>query len=169
MAIAYNFIASITVTSAVASVTFSSIAGTYTDLVVKCSTRSDRASVASPTRLYPNASSTSITLKALVGSGAAASSQDQTAFSAFIGETSASTATASTFGSFEIYIPNYTSSNNKSVSIDSVSETNATTVYAVLTAFLWPSSAAITSLQILDGLGNFVQYSTFYLYGINKL
>jgi hypothetical protein len=34
--------------------------------------------------------------------------------------------TSNTFSSTEIYIPNYTSSNNKSVSVDSVTENNAT-------------------------------------------
>jgi hypothetical protein len=38
------------------------------------------------------------------------------------------TYTANTFSSTEIYIPNYTSSNYKSISTDSVQENNATTV-----------------------------------------
>jgi hypothetical protein len=153
------------------SVTFSGIPQTgYTDLVVKASARSDRAvSVSSPVRLYPNASSSNITLKFLQGNGSVAVSGDQTAFSAYIAETSAAGATASTFGSFEIYIPNYASANYKSVSVDAVSENNATLAYTMLTAFLWSDTAAITSLQILDGLGNFVQGSTFYLYGVAKL
>jgi len=171
MAANYVLLEKITVGAAGASsVTFSGIPQTgYTDLVVKFSARSSRTSLASPMRLYPNGSSTGITLRFVQGDGGAADSGTESAFSAFSGETSGASSTASTFGSHEIYIPNYTSSNYKSFSIDSVSENNATGAFAQLFANLWSNSAAITSLQILDGLGNFVQYSTFYLYGVAAL
>ena len=171
MAANYVLLEKITVGAAgAASVTFSGIPQTgYTDLVVKFSARSSRTSLASPMRLYPNGSSTGITLRFVQGDGSAASSGTESAFSAYSGETSGASSTASTFGSHEIYIPNYTSSNYKSFSIDSVSENNATGAFAQLFANLWSNSAAITSLQILDGLGNFVQYSTFYLYGVAAL
>ena len=168
MAANYVLLEKITVGAAGASsVTFSGIPQTgYTDLVVKISARSSRTSLASPMRLYPNGSSTGITLRFVQGDGSTAVSGTESAFSSYSGETSGASSTASTFGSHEIYIPNYTSSNYKSFSIDSVSENNATGAFAQLFANLWSNSAAITSLQILDGLGNFAQYSTFYLYGV---
>jgi hypothetical protein len=43
-------------------------------------------------------------------------------------------ATAGTFSNSEIYIPNYTSSNQKSFSSDSVTENNATSAIAILSA-----------------------------------
>jgi hypothetical protein len=153
------------------SVTFSGIPQTgYTDLVVKFSARSDRAgNTDSPMRLYPNGSSSGITLRFLQGNGSTASSGTESTFSAYMGETPAATATASTFGNGEIYIPNYTSANYKSISTDVVTENNATAVKTQMFAYLWSNTAAITSLQILDGLGNFVANSTFYLYGVAKL
>jgi hypothetical protein len=76
------------------------------------------------------------------------------------------TATANTFASTEIYIPNYTSTTSKSVSIDGVTENNATTSYQTFTAGLSTLSTAITSVSFGLGAGNFVQYSTFSLYGL---
>ncbi len=153
------------------SVTFSGIPQTgYTDLVVKCSVRSDRASsLNSYMRLYPNGSSTSITLRALTGNGSSVGSQTESAAGAYVGEINAITSTASTFSSVDIYLPNYAGSTNKSYSVDAVMENNATTAYSTLVADLWSNTSAITSIQLLDALGNFVQGSTFYLYGVAKL
>jgi hypothetical protein len=57
--------------------------------------------------------------------------------------------TANTFANVEVYIPNYTSTNQKSVSADAVSEQNATTAYMALTAQLWSNlTTAITSISV---------------------
>jgi len=168
----YVLLEKITVGAAGASsVTFSGIPQTgYTDLVVKCSVRSDRtSSLNSYMRLYPNGSSTSITLRALTGNGSSAGSQTESAAGAYVGEINAITSTASTFSSVDIYLPNYTGSTNKSYSVDAVMENNATTAYASLVADLWSNTSAITSIQLNDALGNFVANSTFYLYGVAKL
>ena len=76
-------------------------------------------------------------------------------------------ATASTFGNAEIYIPNYASSNNKSVSADFVSETNAADAIFGLTAGLWANTSAITSIKLTPAAA-FAQYSTATLYGIKN-
>jgi hypothetical protein len=52
-------------------------------------------------------------------------------------------------GSIDVYIPNYTASQNKSVSADSVVERNNAETYLTITAGLWSNTAAITSLKIL--------------------
>jgi hypothetical protein len=73
------------------------------------------------------------------------------------------------FGNNIIYIPNYASSNYKSLSVDAVPEENGTQTYMILSAGLWSSSSAITSLKLVPNIGpNFVQYSTAYLYGISN-
>ena len=79
-----------------------------------------------------------------------------------------STATASTFANVEYYFPNYTSSNFKSFSVDSVHENNVTAGFSWLGANLWSNTAPITSLSFSLDFGNFVQYSTATLYGIRK-
>ena len=167
----YILLEKITVGAAGASsVTFSGIPQTgYTDLVVKMSTRSSASPDAwSDIIIRPNNSTTGITTRVLYGTGSAAGSSNFTSGIPVVGEGNAGT--ASTFGNTEIYIPNYTSSNNKSFSADSVSENNATASLAQLGAMLWSNTAAITSLVFLDfNGGNFVQGSTFYLYGVAKL
>lgn len=80
---------------------------------------------------------------------------------------------ANTFSNTEIYIPNYTSSNYKSVSSDSVQEANDTTNNNMwLLAGLWSNTGAITQIDIgaddTSSSYNFLQYSTFTLYGIKN-
>ena len=168
MADTFTLIASSTVgAGGASSILFSSIAGTYTDLVVKLSVRSDRAAVGPSIGVKVNGSTSNLTGKALTGDGAAASSTSKT--NGYIGQATGANATASTFGNLEVYFPNYAGSTNKSFSSDSVGENNATTAYADLVASLWSQTAAITSLEFYDiGGGNLVQYSTAYLYGVKN-
>jgi hypothetical protein len=75
--------------------------------------------------------------------------------------------TANTFANCEVYIPNYTSSNYKSYSSDTVQENNGTTAYSAMIAGLWSQTNAITSVSFASAGGyNFVQYSEFCLYGL---
>jgi hypothetical protein len=80
----------------------------------------------------------------------------------------AATSTANTFGNVAIYIPNYTSSNNKSISVDGVGENNATTAFADLYAGLWANSSAITSITLYNIISDFAEFSTATLYGIKN-
>jgi hypothetical protein len=77
------------------------------------------------------------------------------------------TATSSTFGNGELYIPNYAGSQNKSSSADVVPEENAVGTYMSLVANLWSNSAAINQIT-LTADGNLAQHSTATLYGIKK-
>lgn len=141
---------------------------TYTDLVVKGSTRSSRSAVFDGIYLQPNNATTNLSYRYLEGNGASASSGSSIT-GLFLGTSAGATATSNTFNNWETIIPNYTSSNYKSVSSDSGGETNGTTAYADLVAGLWSNTSAITSLVFYCSAGNsFVQYSTFYLYGILK-
>jgi hypothetical protein len=149
-----------------ASVTFDNIPQTgYTDLKIVASTRQSGAAITASINLNLNGSSTGFTYKALQGAGSGTPSSFSGS-TGYLGQGDASTATANTFGNAEFYIPNYTSSNYKSISSDTVDETNATTTYAQMNAVFWSNTAAITSASIVAGNGNFVQYSTFSLYGL---
>ena len=88
----------------------------------------------------------------------------------FVGSMGGTNYTASTFDSIDLYIPNYTSSNNKSFSVDSVAENNSATVNQLdLIAGLWSQTAAITSISLTSyNAANFVQHSTATLYGIKN-
>jgi hypothetical protein len=169
MANTYTLLETITVGAAGASsVTFNSIPQTgYSDLVIKASIRTLYAGASEFVSVYPNGSGSNGTRRALFGTGSAAGSENAAniRFDYFSGNTT----TANTFGSGEIYIPNYTSSNFKSFSMEGVAETNATAVAMAMTAGLWSSTAAITSLQFVPGNGNFMQFTTFSLYGVSAL
>jgi hypothetical protein len=79
-----------------------------------------------------------------------------------------SSSTANTFGSFEIYIPNYSASNFKQSTIESVTENNATAVEMALIAGLYRNTAAINSITFTLLGQTILQYSTFTLYGIKN-
>ena len=174
MANTYTALATVTVGSGGTSyIEFTSIPATYTDLLVKTSLRSNRAdgTVIDTVGLRFNGnSSASYNMIRLTGTGAAASSGSGSGdTSLFLDNPSSNSATASTFGNSEYYIPNYAGSNNKSVSADAVSENNGTTAYARLTAGLWSNTSAITSIRLTPDTGTlWVQYSTATLYGIKS-
>jgi hypothetical protein len=167
----YVLLEKITVGAAGASsVTFSGIPQTgYTDLVVKVSGRSSRSAIFDSVKATMNSNTSSYENRYIEGLGSSAVSGTLYTTSFFLGECVGSTATSNTFGSLDWYIPNYAGSNYKSASTDSVSENNATTAYAALVANLWSNTAAVTSLNLFPDVGNWVEGSTFYLYGVAKL
>jgi hypothetical protein len=151
-----------------ATIDFTSIPATYTDLKLVWSARSARlVSNTDDMVIGFNGVNTNLTGRYVWGTGSAAQSGTDT--QVLVGEYPTSTATASTFANCEVYIPNYAGSTNKSFSADTVGENNATLAYASLTAGLWSQTAAITSITLKTGSGsNLVQYSTATLYGILK-
>ena len=170
MANTFTLIASSTVgAGGASSIDFTSIPSTYTDLVIKYSLRSssttdDYLGV----KLSFNSSTTSFTIRQVTGTGSTASSSNYSTNNPS-GYMQAGLTTASTFASGDIYIPNYAGSTNKSFSTDSVAENNAATANLLsLLAGLWSNTAAITSISLTPATGNFVQYSTAYLYGVKN-
>jgi hypothetical protein len=159
-----------------ASIDFTSIPSTYTDLCVKMSLRSNETPGASAAGLRINSASTTLTNIYVQGNGASAGSGSVTGTSSNFARLTRQNAqsadsTSNTFSNIELYIPNYAGSNNKSMSVDGVSENNGTTAYAELEAVLWSSSSAINaiSVNIYGSTGNsLVQYSTAVLYGIKN-
>lgn len=168
MANTYTLISSNTVgAGGASSVTFSSIPQTYTDLLVKVSTRNTNSS-GSKVILNPNAVTSGFSGKTLLGDGATASS-GATTTNGYQAGLVISTYTANVFGNAEFYIPNYAlASTVKSVSVDSVTENNAATAETQLNGGKSGSMAAFTSITLQPDANNFAQYSTFYLYGIKN-
>jgi hypothetical protein len=164
MANTYVKIASVSVGGGgAASMDFTSIVGTYTDLVLKVCARN--SSTSPNIMITLNGSTASFTNKVVYGTGSATAS---TSYARFVAYGCMSTDTATTFGNSEIYLPNYSGSTNKSFSSDAVHENNATAANAGLSAGLWSNTAAITSISLAPDSGTFVQYSTATLYGISK-
>lgn len=153
------------------SISFTSIPQTYTDLRIVWSGRSNRAAAQDGMKLQFNGTTTGYADISLTGNGATASSGSNGGSGAYIygGVIPSATATSSTFGNIEYYIPNYVGSAHKSLRMHSVAENNTTTAYAVLEAGLWSNTSAITSVTIAsENAADFVQYTTATLYGVFK-
>jgi hypothetical protein len=168
MANTFELIASSTVGSGgAASIDFSSIPSTFTDLVLVSSVRTSRGAYHESLTMTFNGASTNRTNRRLYGDGTNDNSTSDTLM--YGSQASGSTATASTFGSSTIYIPNYASSNNKSSSEEGVSENNATNAFAEMNANLWSNTAAINQITLTPENGGTIQeHSTAYLYGVKN-
>jgi len=168
MANTFELIASSTVgAGGAASIDFTSIPSTYTDLCLVTSLRCSTATAAFfEVQITLNSSTSSFTAKQIYGDGSSAASSSPTTRQG--GLLPANSITANTFSNGQIYFPNYAGSANKSYSVDSVTEANQTQAYSNLLAGLWSNTAAITSISLSSGSGNFVQYSTAYLYGVKS-
>jgi hypothetical protein len=170
MANTYTLIASNTLGSSAASVTFSAIPNTYTDLVVRWSARG-ATGLGNNIDFRINGLTTTVYSRIyLLGDGASASSSlgpDETSADMRAGY-NPSNATASTFNSGEIYLPSYTASQNKPIGSFNVTENNGTTAYIGANANLFRNTSAITSVSIAAASGNLASGSTFWLYGIKN-
>ena len=151
----------------VSSMEFTGIDGGAKDLLLKISGRIDNTNGFGFT---VNSNTGSIYSRVnLAGSGSSVFSQSfsNTAI-ANGGYVTKNDDTADTFASNEIYISNYASSSNKSVSIDSVTENNGTTARQMIQAVSIATTAAITSIQLIPNASQtWVEYSSASLYAIS--
>ena len=169
MATTCKLIAKNVLGSDTSSVSFTSIPASHDDLWLVCSVRSSRSAANDGIKARFNGagSDASHSGRSLVGDGS--STYSFTDSYVRVGFASANTATANTFGSSEIYIPNYAGSTNKSTSSFGAQETNASGADMGVAAGLWSDTSAITSIELLLLIGpNFKAGSTFYLFGITK-
>ena len=165
----YTLISSNVLTSSAASVTFSAIPSTYTDLVLRISARGDRAGTMVNINTNLNGGSGNHSYTYLEGNGSAVSSA-RFATQNNIGSNpmTAVSATANTFGSAELYIPSYTASQNKPINSIGVNETNSASAFIDSVAGLYNSVSAISSITLTPAANSFVSGSSFYLYGIKN-
>jgi hypothetical protein len=167
----YTLIASNTLSSAAASVTFSAIPATYTDLVLRYSARSDGASVDDYFSLTVNGITTSVySLTNLTSDGSTVGStrlSNNTSMRAY--GCAGANSTSNTFASGELYIPSYTAAQNKPLSNYGANETNASAVFMGAVANLYRQTTAISSITFAPLVGtNIVSGSSFFLYGIKN-
>lgn len=155
--------------SAQASITFSSIPQTYTDLVLVTSLRDTTASTGWENAfVYPNGSSADMTSRFLYGWGSGNVGTAMNTPAVLYHQTARGGNTANTFSSSVTYITNYGSSAPKNFSCETTVERNDIAGINAITAGLWNSTSPITSLVITAAAGSFAQYSSATLYGITK-
>jgi len=165
-----KLIESKTLGTAAASIEFTSIPQDGTDLYLAMSCRVDGGGYYSNGAIRFNGNTGSnYTSRLLYGLGSSVGSEATTTDRLVYVYSTGVLATSNTFGNVGIYIPNYTSSAAKSVSIDNVSESNHTESIQAVTAGLWNQTAAITSITFLPQSGaNFLAGSIISLYKITK-
>lgn len=153
-----------------ASIEFTNIPQTGKDLLVLFSGRVDGGAAENVSLYYTiNNSSSSIYFERLLrGTGTSAESASRTSQTRFeYIMQNGSPSTASTFSNTQIYITNYTVSNNKTILVDSIMENNGSVGMQDMVGQTWGSTAAITSLLFFRTGVNFVQHSTASLYIIS--
>jgi hypothetical protein len=156
-----------TLGAAAALIEFTSIPQTFTDLLLLISARGTNASTEVEGFLTFNGSSADFSSRVLYGNPPGGNAVSFTGgYTA--GPISANSSTANTFANTSVYIPNYSGSANKSFSVDSVNENNATTAFTFIVSGLWSNTAAITSIGIQATPGNLNTGTTASLYGITK-
>jgi hypothetical protein len=168
MAQNYVLLERIELNASAASVTFSNIPQSgYTDLKIVGSIRDATGGAGAYLYLRFNGDTGSnYSTRTIEGNGASAASYANTSQNKMLlWNTNGGGSTANTFANSELYVPNYLLSNQKSISFDTVAETNATTQYMDLVAGIWTGTAAINSVTFLPDSA-FAANSTFSLYGL---
>lgn len=174
MANTYSLISSYTVSGTAATISFSSIPQTYTDLCLKISVRSNQTDFPVTDVLVSlNGVTTNQTQRNLRGYYGSATPISQTRTDILLGNMPSATGVSNTFSSSELYIPNYISSSDyKSMNVDGVSLSTVAGTYDWWVnqgANLWSSTNAITSITLTpSSTWSFAANSTAYLYGIKN-
>jgi hypothetical protein len=173
MANTYNLIETKTIASLTATVIFSSIPQTYTDLKIVWSARTNWSSALDTLYIRFNSNSSSYQTKQMLGfanGGNVYSESDPGNTSVVSYTATGSTAYANSFGAAEMYIPNYTSSTYKNCALDGVLINDvASNSWTNTSNSLWSNSAAINSITFTSNNGaSFVANSVFSLYGIKN-
>ena len=157
------------------SVTFSSIPDTYQHLMIVASGRSARSAYNDGSNMRFNGETSGNNQSAVTlvqnGNAAAGTSETNDNRVSYLFDCPGANALADQFGANIVYLPNYRWGEFKNViGWNSNSHTTFdTTDYANdVCVGSWRSTAAVTSILIQNGVGNFLEHSTFTLYGINS-
>ena len=160
----YTPIATNTLSSTATSVTFSSISGAYTDLVLVCSIKPSDTTGPSVLLRFNGDTTTTYSCTVLYGNGTAASSSRRSATDYFrIFDNGLSTVSTSVITTTITSIMNYANTTTYKTGISRGNTSDKGTEACVS---LWRSTSAITSVEVLVAAGGFATGSTFSLYGI---
>ena len=161
MASTYTPIATQTLGSATASVTFSSIPSTYTDLVLIISAQGASGASSAINAYFNSDTASNYSYLQLTGNGTAAASAINTSSTRMRLGWSAIT---SDFAPTVFSIQNYSNTTTYKTSIGRINDATSITGAVVN---LWRSTAAVTGITMnLNSGANFNTGSTFTLYGI---
>jgi hypothetical protein len=165
---AYESIATVTVGSGgAASISFTSIPGTYQHLQIRGITRSPDASyITAQFNADTGSNYNTHIIYAEPGTVAAAATANDSKF--YVSRSNYFASTSTMFGAGICDILDYADTNKyKTTRTLTGNDTNGTAGQAILYASgSWRNTAAVTSILIYPTSGNFSQYTQFALYGI---
>jgi hypothetical protein len=163
MTATYEKIVSTTLGSATATVTFSSISGAYTDLVLIMTARNTTSNTY-PLLRFNSDSGTNYSITTVVGSAAGAVSYRASSQSSmYINYSDPLPTASSTYATFVVNFQNYSNAVTNKTIISRVA--NAASATEALVG-LWRSTSAINNISITCDAGSYTSGSTFTLYGI---
>ena len=167
----YTSLQTVTVGSGGASsITFSSIPSTYTHLQMRYFSRGTYAT-SSPTAVayrFNSDTGSNYAIHYLYGDGSATTAGAFTSVTVgYAGNMSDAFNSSNVFGAGVMDILDYANTNKYKTtrSIDGYDANGSG--QALMHSGLWQSTSAITSITLIAGAGNFDQYSSFALYGVN--
>jgi len=169
MAKTYEPISTQTLGTAVATVTFSSIPQTYTDLICVIEGRGSRADFDDGVSIRFNSDTASnYSWSALTGSGTAASSTRQANTTSILGRIISASATANARSNLIMHINNYSNTTTYKTVLERYNEppTGGADYGMGAIVGLWRNTAAITTLSFFSEVNDFNSGCTFNLYGI---
>ena len=168
---AYESISTVTVGSGgAATVTFSSIPATYSHLQVRaiCKTTAATSNVNSIFGQFNSDTGSNYARHFLNGSGSAAGAGGAASQTSVFFGTGIEAGVTSVFAANVIDILDYANTNKyKTTRSLSGADTNGGGFVQFMSG-LWMNTAAVTSITILPNSDNFIQYSSFALYGIKS-
>lgn len=173
MANTYSLIRNYTVPAGgTTTVTFSNIPSSFADLSIRVSSRASNTNVVFNNLLMSfNGSSSTYSGKRMFGDGVnnPVGSYNTITTAGLGGLGNSNITTTNTFSNHDIYISNYASGANKSYTVTSGNETNASQAYTELLGVQWATATAINSIVFsIEGGHTILENSTFYIYGVSK-
>jgi hypothetical protein len=171
MANTFDLIASNTLNASTSTVTFSSIASTYSELYFSINARSTTTATSYDT-LYVrfNGATSGYQNRVLYGSGNAGPGAvaDITTDKGFFGVITSDTNTANVFANGTLWIYDYAASKTKIANGYTAHEEFGNPAYLESHAITCTNASALSSVTFLLDSGSFKSGSTFYLYGITR-
>jgi len=169
MANTFSKIQTVTVGSGgAASIEFTSIPATYTDLQIFLSSRSLQGNIYGGGALQFNADTGSnYRWKRLRGSGTSSGSDQANPATAITNwDVVGANATANIFSNIQIYIPNYRVAVQKAITVNYTGEHNGSEAHMGFVGGTWTNTGVITSIKLFSSGGNLIEHSSATLYGI---
>lgn len=164
----YTPIATQTLTTSAASVTFSSISGAYTDLILVATTRSLKAGTEDALFIQVNGDSSALYSRTELYNATSGRATGETSFK-YHGKVAGNTASGGSFATSNINFMNYANTTTFKTLVARCGMADSTYTEVKMSVGLYRSTNAISSMVLTtESAASFAPGSTFTLYGILK-